>query len=670
MTARLESISPGHEDVLQRLPISFGQQRMWLLQQTLPEPATYNAPVVYRLHGLVESARLRDSLQIIVNRHEVLRTALVQDGETLFQKILPAIELILPWVEVDLRAVPVGERETVVEKRLAEEVRRPFDLCQAPLWRAMWLKLAAEDHVLLLNFHHSVIDEWSVRLFFREWSRLYAAGARVESAGLPELPVQYADYAVWQRQQVSGELLEREWTYWRKQLNALPPPLELPTLGLRPVQRSGRGAVHRFELPNSLTSSLLRLAQDVGATLFRLMLATFQVWLHRYTGQNDFLVGIPVTNRRRAEEQSLVGFFLNTLPIRTRLEGSPSFRELLQRVQENVKDALAHAELPFEQIVEMVAQGREGSQTPLFQVMFVLTKNLAPKWSLDSVEARAIPVHTGTSKSDLVLAIHTENAAWECEFEYASDLFTAPSVARMAVHFEELLRSIVAHPDETIGRLNLIPAEERHRLLVTWNDTRTNIPTHECVHQLFERQVDRTPDAVAVTFEDQSLTYQELNRRANQLAHHLRTLGVTDETPVALYLDRSLGMMVGLIAILKAGGAYVPIDLSYPADRVAFILEDVRAPILLTQQAVKVRVPAGRARVLCIDDPALGLEDQPTSNPSSVGGVESAIYIIYTSGSTGRPKGCSLTHHNVTRLLHATDPWFEFNEKERVDAVP
>lgn len=524
MTPRLESISPRRQARQERLPVSFGQQRLWLLQQTLPDPATYNVPVVYRLHGLVEGARLRESLQIIVNRHEVLRTALVQDGEALIQRILPASEIILPWVEVDLRSVPVAAQEALVEKRLADEVRRPFDLSQAPLWRACWLNLAAEDHVLLLNFHHSLIDAWSLRLLFKEWSQIYAAGPQFESAQLPELPVQYADYAVWQRQQVSGELLEPERTYWREQLKALPPPLELPTRGLRPVPRSGNGAVHRFSLPNTLTAALLGLAQDEGATPFRLMLATFQVWLHRYTGQDDILVGIPVANRKRAEVQSLVGFFLNTLPIRTRLEGSPSFRELLRRVQENVKEALVHAELPFEQIVEIAAHGREGSQTPLFQVMFVLTKNLAPEWSLDSVETRAIPSHTGTSKGDLVLAIHTENAAWECEFEYASDLFTAHSVARMAVHFEELLRSIVAHPDEAIGRLNLLPAEERHRLLVTWNDTRTDTPTHECVHQLFEAQVERTPDAVAVICEDQSLTYQELNRRANQLAHHLRGL--------------------------------------------------------------------------------------------------------------------------------------------------
>ncbi len=571
-------------DRRQPLPVSFGQQRMWLLQQTLPDPATYNVPVVYRLHGLVERERLRNSLQVIVNRHEVLRTALVQDGEALIQKILPTLEVILPWVEVDLQAVPVAELEAVVRKRLAEEVRRPFDLCQAPLWRAMWLKLAADDHVLLINFHHSVIDEWSLRLLFKEWSQLYAARPQFESAQLPELPVQYADYAVWQRQQVGGELLEPERTFWRQQLKALPPPLELPTRGLRPVSRSGIGAVHRFSLPNSLTAALLELAQEEGATLFRLMLATFQVWLHRYTGQTDILVGIPVANRKRTEVQSLVGFFLNTVPIRTRLEGSPSFRELLRRVQENLKEALVHAELPFEQIVEIAGQGREGSQTPLFQVMFVLTKNLAPRWSLDQVEARAVPSHTGTSKSDLVLAIHTENAAWECEFEYASDLFTAPSVARMAVHFEGLLRSIVAHPDETIGRLNLIPAEERHRLLVTWNDTRTNIPTHECVHQLFERQVERTPDAVAVICEDQSLTYRELNRRANQLAHHLHGLGVGPDVPVGLCLERSLEMVVAILGILKAGGAYVPLDPNYPEDRLAYMVQNVASAVLVTQE--------------------------------------------------------------------------------------
>ena len=460
----------------QALPMSFGQQRMWLLQQTLPDPATYNVPVVYRLHGLVDAERLRQSLEIIRQRHEVLRTALVEEGGKLLQRISPAAEIPLPWEEVDLRAVPADQKEAVAEQRLAEEVRRPFDLSQAPSWRAMWLRLSADDHVLLLNFHHSLIDVWSLRLLFKEWSQLYAAGARAESAGLPELPVQYADHAVWQREQLTGELLEQEQSYWREQLKALPPPLELPTLGVRPVQRSGKGAVHRFQLSSTLATALLGLAQDEGITLFRLMLGAFQVWLHRYTGQSDIIVGTPVANRKRAEVRSLVGFFLNTLPIRTRLEGGLSFRELLRQVQENVKGALAHADLPFEQIVELATPGREGSQTPLYQVMFVLTKNLAPEWSLDQVEARAVPEHTGTSKSDLTFTIYTENAAWEGEIEYASDLFTAQSVARMAVHFEELLRSIVAHPDEAVGRLNLMPAAERHQVLVEWNQTERDYP--------------------------------------------------------------------------------------------------------------------------------------------------------------------------------------------------
>ncbi len=646
-------------DRQQPLPMSFAQQRMWLLQQTLPDPATYNQPVALRISGRVDRGRGRRALQAMMERHEVLRTALVREGNSLLEKIAGARALPLPWQESDLSACPSDQQEAALAERLVEEARRPFDLARAPLWRALWITLGDKEHVLECTFHHSIVDEWSLRLFFQEWARLYETNGRPELAGLPELPVQYADYAVWQRGRLTGDLLAQQRSYWQMQLEDLPPPLDLPTDFPRPVRSGGRGAVHPFEVTGPVVARLREMAREEGTTLFTVLLAAYQVWLHRCTGQPDLVVGTPVADRNRPEIQSLLGFFLNTLPIRVRLEGVTSFRDVVRQVREALLGAFSHADLPFEQMVEMAVKDRTPGHQPLHQLMFVLLEEGLPALRLDHAEARSLPATTRTSKNDLTLSIEAAAAAMTCRFEYATDLFTAETAARMSRHLTELLRSITADPEKSIGQLDLMPAEERQQALAGWNRTPRDYPRDKCVHQLFEEQVERTPDAVAVVFEERSLTYRELNDRANQLGHHLRSLGIGPDVLVGLCVERSLEMVVSLLGILKAGGAYVPLDPHLPRERLAFLMQDVDAPLVLLQQRWRDLLPVAsagtRTRFLVLEElPAL-LAAAPRSNPSRLPSPDHLAYVLYTSGSTGTPKGVEIPHLGIVRLVIRPD---------------
>lgn len=628
-------------------PMSFGQEGMWLLQQTLPDAATYNEPVGYRLRGPVDVERLRKSLRAIAIRHEVMRTALILEGEAFVQRITAAEEFELPWEKKDLRSLPASDRMAAAERCMADSVRQPFDLAKAPVWRVLWLTVGEDDHLLMLTFHHCIVDAWSLRLILNEFERLYAANGDPGKAGLSELTLQYADYAAWQRQRLAGRRLEKLRAYWHEQVNGLPTALELPVDGPRPRQPSGRGAIYRFKLKEPLAEALRELAKKEGTSLFGLMLATFQTWLFRYTGQNDFVVSTPVADRKRPEVQALVGYFLNTLPLRTRLEGSLSFREFLAQSRKTFRGGLEHAALPFDHIVKMAGTGADGSRPNLNQVMFVVLDQGTPMLRLEKIVGAPHPMHTGTSKCDLLLYITTEGAVWDCELEYATDLFRAETVARMATCFEELLHSIIANPDEEIGRLNLLPANERHRLLVEWNATEQKYPEDPCVHQLFEAQAERTPDAIAVEFGNQSLTYRALNRRANQLAHELRARGVGPDVPVAFCLERSQEMVVGLLGILKAGGAYVPLDPAHPQERLNFLLTSTKAPVLVTHATWLKRFSSSQA--------VLGVEnvpsDTPEENPAVSVSPKNLAYILYTSGSTGQPKGVAMEHAPLVNLI-------------------
>ncbi len=636
-------------DRTQPLPMSVGQQQLWLVQQTLPDPATYNEPVVYHLLGSVAVACLKKSLEAIWERHEVLRTALVQEGESLVQKIFPAKMLDLPWEELDLRAVPASERQVAMERHLMEVSRRPFDLAQAPLWRVLWMTLANHEHQLAVIFHHAIVDEWSERLFFDEWRRLYAAEADPAKAGLAELPVQYADYAAWQRSRLTDEFLRRERAYWLQQLQNMPPPLKLPGDQSAGGRRSGRGGTYRFELSGPVAENLRSWAQQEGVTNFAWMLAAFQAWLYRFTGQADLVVGSPVTNREQPETQSLFGYFLNTLPLRIRVEKQESLRAFARRVGKMVQAGLEHKALPFEQMVAMVAPEPAGVRGPIYQVMFVLLEQGLPPWKPAGIEARQIDADTRTSKNDLTLFVEAEGAVWKCALEYAAEVFTEEAAARTAIYLQEWFASLAANPDGMIECLNLLPAAERRKIQMEWNATARGYPPDKCVHELFEEQVERTPEAIALEFEGQSLTYRELNQHANQLSRHLKKLGVGPETLVGLCVERSPAMVVGLLGILKAGGAYVPLDPDYPKARLDWLLKNAAIKWLITQTHLASRFsPAQNQNLICLDQASF---NEPKDNLKVHGSPKNLAYVLFTSGSTGLPKGVAMEHGSLVNLL-------------------
>jgi amino acid adenylation domain-containing protein len=651
---------PGPPEITRREtefpPLSFAQQRLWFLEQFQPGTPAYNIPAAVPLSGSLDPGVLRRSVNEIVRRHQGLRTTFaVREGEPV-QVIAPVLEIPLPVI--DLESVLASERQEQVARVAAEEARRPFDLARGPLLRTVLLRLGPAEHVLLLTMHHIASDGWSMGVFFRELTALYEAFAAGRASPLPELPVQYADFAVWQRRWLQGEVLEQHLSYWQEQLRGAPEVLELPADRPRPPVQTFGGAIHSFNLGRPLTEGLEAFSQRQRVTLFMTLLAGFKALLFRYTGQADLVVGTPIANRTRAELEGLIGFFVNTLVLRTDLSGDPTFLELLGRVREVTLGAYAHQDLPFEKLVEELQPERNLSHNPLFQVMFVFQQaslggSPAPASapSLDP-EPQAPPVLTGTAKFDLTLSMAETSHGLAGALEYNTDLFDEDTMARMAGHLITLLEGAAADPSRPISRLPLL-TEQEHRQLLEWNDTKAPFPEDRCIHELFEAQVERTPEATAVVFEDQALTYAELDRRANQVAHYLRALGVGPEARVGLFLERSLQLVVALLGVLKAGGAYVPLDPAYPRERLAFMLADAQAKVLLTQEEMASRLPESPQRVVVLDETQdrTAIARCSEDNPPPLTGPDNLAYVIYTSGSTGRPKGIGMGHRAITNLL-------------------
>jgi len=643
---------------------SFGQQRLWMVDQLLSDKSAYNDPRAVRLTGPLDVRALEAALCEIVRRHDVLRTSFaLVDGE-LRQVVAPASAQVLQ-VE-DLSGLAANEREACARRLAKAEAALPFDLARGPLIRIRVLRLAVEEHWLLVTQHHVITDRWSAAVFARELSRLYVAFSRGEDSPLRELPVQYADYADWQRELLAGEKLEGLLSYWATALAELP-VLDLPTDRPRPPVASFEGERVEFKIAQELAQGLKALGHRQKATLFMTLLAAFHVLLHRLTGQEDIAVGVPIAGRNRLELEELIGFFVNSLVLRGDLRGDPSFRAYLARVRSVALDAYAHAELPFEKLVERLAPSRDLSSNPLFRVAFQLANTPPIELELMGlVTQRVEGVSPETAKFDLMLAMNETADGLLARWEYSTDLFDAATIERMAGHFETLLGGIVADAEQCIGQLPLLNAAERRRLLVQWNDTAIDYPRDRCIHQLFEAQVARTPGAVAVVFEDEALTYAELNARANQLARHLIALGAGAETLVGICMERSLEMVVGLLGILKAGGAYVPLDPTYPQQRLAFMLEDTAAPILLTQQRLLVRLPQYQGRVVCLDRDARDIDAHGNADLDTATTVESLAYVIYTSGSTGRPKGVMIEHRSLVNYVHWLESSFPLAPTDRV----
>ena len=634
-------------------PLSFAQERMWFLNQLEPDNPAYNRPSFLRLRGGLNVAVLERSLNEIVRRHEVLRTVFQAEDGRPFQVVAPTLSLSLSVL--DLGDLSETEREEEVRRLALEETKRPFDLAVGPLLRANLLRLRDEEHLLLLVTHHILFDGWSMGVLHRELRALYEAFSAGNPSTLPELPIQYADFAHWQRGWMDGDILQEGLAYWRQQLDGAPPGLELPTDRPRPAVQTSHGARRSITLPKALSRSIKELSQGEGVTIFMTLLAAFGTLLHRYTDQDDIVVGSPVAGRNRIETEGLIGVFINTLVLRTDLSGNPTFWELLGRVRESALEAYAHQDLPFEKLVDELKPERNLSHTPLVQVMFnyedfpdKVTENKGLR--IDEFES-----DNKMALFDLTLEIVNKDEELSCKFEYNTDLFEEDTMERMLGHYETLLEGIIASSEQRLSELPLLRAAERHQLLVEWNDTRRDYPKDKTIHQSFEAQVERTPEAVAVVFEDQQLTYQELNDRSNQLAHHLRRLGVGPETLVGICVERSLEMMVGVLGALKSGGAYVPLDPTYPKERLAFMLEDIQTPMLLTQQRLVEGLPQHRADVVCLDTDWQAIAQESVKNPLSAVTADNLAYVIYTSGSTGKPKGVSVPHRSINRLVFNTD---------------
>ncbi|MBW4611021.1 MAG: amino acid adenylation domain-containing protein [Hassallia sp. WJT32-NPBG1] len=630
-------------------PLSFAQQRLWFLHRLQPKSPAYNIPAAVRLKGQLKAAALEHSINEIVQRHEVLRTTFITVDQQPVQVIHSAPTLMLPMM--DLQDLPESERETQTFQLAAEEAQKPFDLTQGPLLRAKLLRVSPEEHILLLTMHHIVSDGWSLGVLLRELAVLYDAFSHHKPVPLPPLSIQYADFAVWQREWLQGEVVSELLAYWKQQLSGNLPILQLPTDRPRPAVQTFRGARQAFLLPKSLSEQIKNLSQQEGVTLFMTLLTAFKILLYRYTGQEDILVGSPVANRNQAEIENLIGFFINTLVLRTDLGGNPTFRELLGQVREMVLEAYNHQDLPFEKLVENLRPERDSSHTPLFQVMFALQNAPMPILEFSGLKLSPLEIDSGTAKFDLTLDIsETANGIQGC-WEYNTDLFDSSTIQRMAGHFQTLLEGIVAQPDQSLSDLPLLTPTEKYQMLVEWNDTQTEYPREKCIHHLFEAQVERTPDAIAVVFGDEQISYRELNRRANQLADYLGKLGVQPEVRVGICLERSLQMVIGLLGILKAGGAYIPLDPSYPQERLAFMLQDAQAPILLTQIQMLAKLPQHSAQVVYLDSDWESIYQESEDNPNTQVLPSHNAYVLYTSGSTGQPKAVVIEHHSTVAFL-------------------
>ncbi|MBW4570586.1 MAG: amino acid adenylation domain-containing protein, partial [Tolypothrix carrinoi HA7290-LM1] len=630
-----------------KLPLSFAQQRLWFLQQLEVDSGFYNIYVTVRFQGQLDVAALESSLNYIISRHEALRTNFVTvDGQPV-SVIHPNRGLTLQVV--DLQHLAQTQREITCQQLAIEEASRPFDLAVDPLVRASLLKLKEKEHVLLVVMHHIVSDGWSIGVLVRELAAVYQATCNQAAIALPELPIQYTDFAVWQQQWLQGEVLAKQLAYWKQQLSGATALLELPTNRPRPAIQTYKGATLEFAISVEHSAALFALSQRQGVTLFMTLLAAFQTLLSRYTGQSDICVGTPIANRNRGETEGLIGLFANTLVLRSNLSNNPSFADFLSQVREVALGAYAHQDLPFEQLVEQLQPERSLSYTPLFQVMFVLQNAPMPELELTDLTLVPFPLESETAKFDLTLTLENTSLGLSGSIEYNTDLFDPATIERMAGHYQTLLSAIVANPQQKLSDIALLTAIEQHQILVEWNLTQADYPKHLCLHSLFEQQVDLTPDAVAVVFEDQQLTYRELNAKANQLAHHLLSLGVEPEVLVGICTERSMEMVVGLLGILKAGGAYVPLDPIYPTERLAYILEDARVEVLLVQQHLMPTLTEYDGRVVYLDKN--WQSDHSSSNPDSGVQADNLAYAIYTSGSTGRPKGVQIRHDAVVNFL-------------------
>jgi amino acid adenylation domain-containing protein len=659
---KVSKISP-RENTHDEAPLSFAQARLLFLKELQSVGHTYNMPIAVQVKGLLNVIALKQSLNEIVQRHEALRTTFTTANQQPVQIIHPSLNLTLS--EINLEHFPPNDREAKSLQIASEEAQQPFNLTELPLLRAKLLRLSPQSHILLLTMHHIISDGWSLGILVRELAAFYDAFFERKPVSLPSLTIQYADYAVWQRQRLQGEVLENLINYWKQQLAGPLPVLQLPTDRPRTVVQTFKGRKQKLQLSKSLSQAIANKSQQAGVTPFIILLTAFKILLHHYTGQEDILVGSPVANRDRAEIEDLIGLFTNTVVLRTNLDGNPTFTSLLEKVRDVVLGAYNHQELSFEKLVEILRPERNMTHTPLFGVMFVLQNAPMPALEFSGLKLHPLEIDNNTAKFDLTLDLQETSNGIEGWFEYNTDLFDASTIERMAGHLQMLLEAFVTNPEQKIDSLPLLTVKER-QTLADWNQTQTDYNLDACLHQLIEAQVERSPSACSVIFEDQQLTYRELNNRANKVAHHLQKLGVKPDTLVGISMKRSLEMIIGLLGILKAGAAYVPFDPDYPTQRLAFMLEDANVPVLLTQSHLQQCFSDFKGQVIALDSDWEKIALCSADNPKLTVQADNAAYMIYTSGSTGKPKGVINTHRGIcNRLLWMQDA-YQLTAEDRV----
>jgi amino acid adenylation domain-containing protein len=647
-----------------KLPLSFAQHRLWFIHQLDPNSSLFNVPAAVRLNGRLNVPALERTLNEIVRRHEVLRTIFVAEGGQPAQVIAPPMSVSLPIT--DLQHLLPRERALEIKRLTDEEAPRPFDLSKGPLMRAQLLLLGEQEHVVLFTMHHIVSDKWSLGILIKEVGTLYEAYAAGRESPLAELPIQYADFAVWQHAWLHGEQLHKQLSYWKQQLAGAPSTLELPTDYRRPPMPSYQAASQPITISPELSEALRELSRREGTTLYMTLLAAFQTLLYRYTHQNDILVGTPIANRNRRETESLIGFFVNTLVLRGNLGGNPSFKDFLSRVREVCLGAYAHQDVPFEKLVEEL-QPERGllGQSPIFQVMFALENEQAEALTLPGLELNLIEINNGATTYDITLLLEDKKQGLVGSLKYNTDLFKSSTMERMSRHFERLLEAIVSDSDQRLADLPLLSRPERLRLLAVAQPSPAFFEDDRALHTLFEQHARLSPNAHALCDADRRLTYRQLNEQANRLARLLHKRGVRPDSLVGILLERSADTVISILAVLKAGGAYLPLDPQYPQDRLSFMLADAEVTVLVTSTSLLGRFSTRpRAQAICLDADATLIDDESIAELTTTTTADNLAYVIYTSGSTGKPKGVGVTHGNVTRLLAATHQWFDFSARD------
>ncbi len=646
------------------VPLSFAQQRLWLLDQIEPDNTSYSIAAALRMQGTLNIAALEECFNIILRRHESLRTIFPSRDGIPVQHILPALTLSLPLI--DLSGLSAAQQETLLEQLASQESETPFPLAQGPLLRAYVVRLHAQEHILLLSMHHIVSDGWSLGVFQHELSLLYPSCCSHDVSPLLPLPIQYPDYALWQREWLHGPALERQRTFWLEQLQDAPLVLSLPTDFPRPPMLTSQGDRLRFTLPASLSQHLTTFSQQQGVTLFMTLLTAWSLLLARYSGQDDLLIGTPIANRTHAELETLIGCFVNTLVLRADLTGNPQLHELLARIRQRCLDAYARQDFPFERLVEALHPQRDLSHSPLFQAFFILQNTPVEPLTLPGLHLTPLPIARTTARFELSLSMQPSPTGLMGVLEYNRDLFAPSTIAAMASQLQTLLAAMVATPRLPINELPLLSHEEHLRMLHLASGPQQHFPQHLSLHQLFEEQVQRSPDAIALVCEDEQISYAELNQRATRLAHLLRSQGVGPEVLVGLCLERSPLLLIGIFAILKAGGAFVPLDPSYPGERLSFLLQDASIQILLTQHDCLSILPEYQGHLLCLDDHWSHIAEYSGDPLPSLTQPENLAYVIYTSGSTGQPKGAMNSHSGICNRLLWMQQEYQLTSTDRV----